>query len=923
MPLTTRIFNFIEGLDEDDIGVGAKLVEEYERLLERVAGRSLGSLNPFANPESNAKKRGRQDVRDAFNGESSSFSLRVLGTKQAFQDLRALGEFLGVGDDPFAFQGDAGKLARAEAVIKYQSAGDVFSRVAEVGAPSALQQELSEFKDARIEQIEADFGGFTRPGINKSLDLFLNNYLTENRIFSVEGLPENADFILQSDKFTRMLEARESVANNIRILNEFKQEDPDSELQAVADALEISLGDAQDRLQGFIEQDRATISQVMGANPNSLIVRSYKQSIDSQFITGYENVDVANISISLIPDDAWENFLTGNEFTAPVREFFETHKDMVEKSYEDRGDKTVNFSTWSFRDYAPEAEAIRERFSPVMTGWRTDATLDPLIDKFMEGIPVAFAANARERFREFIATVRQGPNKDKSALWVEFVNEEHGETPDQVLNRYIGDVLSTKPGGREFVEAARLAGVQLKSLAGDSTQPAEWLKSITDTGTATFGLPVVSAADMTQINTRAWAIEMFASSEDMRNAPAVVREEIYTEITRQLQGQGLDPLTAENRIDYAQTLSKIGFGNIQSNVLESIVRGSGPEGDALWEDLRRQQAATPTRAPQTIMAVFNDIEGLDKDTLLLDNLSAQLTETAKSIGPTAEEAALAGFSALTRNLPVAFQGIANAGIETFLRQFPGEDREEVLAREDVQDRITLIIEGVGQRFLGESEVVELAVESFGGLNSFFEAFPELQESDSVTIQDFVVDNFDTIITGAGDTADVAELTKAKARVEADRITKDLQEQRQVLQNEDEARALEFDQSAQGRQLAQLQENESRRQENLQVFNPELERAVRASISGPSASQVLQDVGPGLQRRFLQQREANFAAEQAGNKNIANITPQDFLGQLDKDFFIKERRRSNIRRTPVNVAAPQFAGLGSSNDGPGFSRQGGR
>jgi hypothetical protein len=900
MPLTTRIFNFIEGLDPNDIGVGEKLVQKYEKLLKSLRG-----------------KANRSQLARAYRGEPANFGLK-LGGMDELHDLKALGEYLGFEE---AFDNEE-RLVRAQAVIDFQSEGDVLSRIAEVGTPSAIQDALSEFRGATIERIEADNGGFSSGGVNKSLNLFLNNWLTENRIFSVEGLPENGAFIADAERFVQLIEARESIANNSRILNEY---DPDnnpaeSELQAYADALEIDIAEANFRLQGFIEQDRQVVNQAVGANPNSLVTRTYKQSIDSQFIEGYENVDVANLSFSLIPDDAWESFLTANEFSPEVREFFETHKDMVEQAYDDRGDKTVSFNTWSFRDYAPEAEAIRERFAPVAMGWHTDPTLDPLINKFLEGVPVAYAAHARERFREFIASVRQGPNKDKSALWVEFVNNEHGETPDQVLNRYIGDVLSSKPGGREFVEAARVAGIQLKTLASDSGEPIEWLKSITDNGVA-MGLPPVSEADLKQINTRAWAIEMFSMDTDMRNAPAVVREEIYTEITRQLQGQGLDPLTTGNRLDYVQQVSQIGIGNIKSNVLESIVRNSGPEGDALWEDLKRKQGATGI-VPDSILAVFNDIEGLDKNTLLLDNLNAQLEETAKTLGPTPEEAARAGFAELTRNLPSEFQGTANARIQTFLNSFVGEDPEAVLARQDVQDRIALIVEGVGQQILGESEVVELAVAQFGGLNEFFAAFPELQESDVGTIQDFVVDNFDTILAGAGPDAEVAELQKAKARVEQERLKDELTQRREALNLVAEGRALEFDESAQGRQLAELQETEGRRQEQLAVFQPELERAVRGTISGPAASQVLADVSPQLQRQFLAQREATFAAQQAG-ANAVDISPQDFLGQLDQDFFIKERRRSNIRRTPVNVAAPQFAGLGSTNDGPGFSRQGGR
>lgn len=899
MPLTTRIFNFIEGLDPNDIGVGEKLVQRFEKLVRGLRG-----------------KANRAQLTRAYNGEPANFGLQ-LGGMDELHDLKALGEYLGF-DDPFATED---RLVRAQAVINFQSEGDVLGRIAEVGTPSKIQDQLSEFIGNSIRDIESAAGGFSSGGVNKSLNLFLNNYLTENRIFSVKDLPESGDFLVAAGNFVALLESKERIANHTRILNAYDPNNPDDELLALATANEQDVANQAQLMQQEIDLDRQTVNQVMGSNPDSLIVRSYKQAIDTQFIEGYENVDVSELSFSLIPDDAWEVFLTGNEFSPEVREFFETHKDMVEEAYDSRPDKTVAFNTWSFRDYAPEAAAIQERFSPVQLGWRSDRTLDPLVDEFLSGVPVAFRAQARDRFREFIAAVRQGPNKDKSALWVEFVNGQHGETPDQVLNRYIADVISSKPGGREFVEAARTAGIQLATLASDSGDPVDWLKSITDGGAA-LGLPAVAEADLQEINTRAWAIEMFASDPDMRDAPAIVREEVYTEITRQLRGQGLDPLTSGNRLDYVQAVSRVGIGNIKSNVLESIVRNSGPEGDALWEDLKRKQADTGTLAPDSILSVFNDIEGLDKNTLLIGNLNAQLEETAKTLGPTPEEAARAGFAELTRNLPSEFQGTANARIQTFLNSFVGEDPEAVLARQDVQDRIALIVEGVGQQILGESEVVELAVAQFGGLNEFFAAFPELQESDVGTIQDFVVDNFDTILAGAGPDAEVAELQKAKARVEQERLRDELTQRREALNLEAEGRALEFDESAQGRQLAQLQETESRRQEQLSVFNPELERAVRGTISGPAASQVLQDVGPQLQRQFLAQREATFAAQQAGTDAL-DISPQDFLGQLDQDFFIKERRRSNIRRSPVNVAAPQFAGLGSTNDGPGFSRQGGR
>lgn len=894
MPLNTRVFNFLDGLDPD-VKPGAAIVKRYEELLRKLRSKANDS-----------------QLRRAYAGEPANFGLK-LGGMQQLQDLKALGEFLGL-EDPFELRDDP--TARNRAILAYQNQNDLDIRIAEVGTPNEIQQQVSQFIAATIQDVEAAVGGFSGEGVNRSLDLFLRNYVTENHLFSLNDLQDDPNFNEAAGNFTALVESRERVAEYTRILN---SEDL-SELEALAQANGIDIANQAQLMQQQIVTDRQTVNQVIAANPDSLITRTYKQATDSEWISG-ETSEVNDRTYSLIPDSDWNNFLLSLPSTE-VRDYFEQNRDYVETQYNSRGDKTTGFLLWSGTEFLPETQSVVDRFGSVNFGFRPDPTLDPLINSFISDLPVAMRANARDRLKEFIATLQQGPGQDKAALWVEFLDGEHGETPEDVVDRYISDLITQQSGGAEFVEAARASGIKLTSLAADTGNPVEWLKSITDNGTAQ-GLPPVSAVNQKELNIRAWVIEMMGQDPDMKNAPAVIRNAIYGEATRQLSQLGFDPLTTSSASQYANALNnQIGVSAIKSNVLESIVRNSGPDGDLLWEDLKRQQEATGAFSPDSILTIFNDLEGIDKDTLLIENLNVQLETATENLGPTPEEAALAGFAEKTRNLPTALQGTANARIQSFLATFVGEDPVDVLERQDVQDRIALIIEGVGQEFLGSSDVVDLAVSSYGGLNEFFAAFPELQESDVVTIQDFVVDNFDTILEGASPDAEVGELQRAKARVESDRKREELSARRQELQNQAEERALEFDESEQGQQLAVLAEDERRRQENLSVFNPELERAVRGRISGPAASQVLADVGPQLQRQFLSQREAQFNAEQAGTQGLQAITPESFLSNLGEDFFVRERRRSNIRRSPVNVGAPQFAGLGQGT-GPGFTpRRGG-
>lgn len=887
MPLNTQTFNVIQKHEN-----GAGIVGEYEKLLAQqmhLMNRDL-FLMAWHNPE------------ELVNAEK-----KITGLKR-FNRLKQLAEFLDIDEDPFMEE----PQAKARAILSVQNKDEINVRAREVGLPTENQEAISNFMADSIQDWEEALGGFAGPGVSKSLDLFLRNYMMDNVVIDVKGLENDPNFAQQSSDFLTLIEAKEQAAEANRVLN---NEDT-SELQSLADANGWTLAEQFQDLQTTVQTAKGLVNQVIAANQGSLVTRSYTQSIDSNWLRG-EIQEVNERTFSLISDDQWGFFMANEDFTADVRDYYENNRDQVELAYSERGNKAESFTSWYGTEYAPQVNDIVERYSVVSLGTRPDRTLDPLMNEFLSNVPAALRGAVRERLRQQLSEIQLGPGQDKTKLWVELLQGDHGETPTDIANRYVGDLISSRPGGPDFVEAAREANLSLMDMAGDTQDPVAWIKSITDTGTLQ-GMPPVSAPSEKTLNLRAWVIEMFAYDSDMKSTAQVVREEIYTESVRQLSGAGFDPMTSENQVDYQNHFNNvIGSSNIKANVLERIVRNSSAEGDELWEDLKRQQLNTGSYAPEMILHIFNGIDGLDKDTLLIDNLNAQLEVAAKELGPSAEEAALAGFAEKTRNLPTSLQGPANSRIQSFLNTFVGEDSTEVLAREEVQDRIALIVEGVTNEFLGGSEVVDLAVSAFGGLNEFFGAFPDLQETDLESIQDFVVENFDTILESAGPDAEVLELQKAKLRVDQDKKTDELRERRQVLNNEAESLALEFDESNEGKQLAASTEAESQRQQTLQVFQPELERAVRGRIAGPQASQVLADVGPGLQRQFLAERSSASQLQAQGIENAKIPTAADFLGNLDDDFFTKERRRSNIRRTNVNVAAPQHAGLGAGQ-GPGFT-----
>lgn len=885
MPLNERVFNRAVTADN-----AAELLNRFEKLRRELRSRA-----------------NRQQLIRAYNGESANFGLR-LGGMEKLQDLKALGELLGI-ENPFETEDPT---RRRDIILSLQSNEEIRARIAEVGAPTQTAQIVSDFIADSVRDAEGQFqGGFTTPGVARSLSLFMREYMAENGLLTAQEVSDDPGFGVAASNYVTMIEYRERIAENNRILDLAAEGDLTELENVMAIRGDASLGDTGQFLQQEIEALQGDVNRIIGANPGSLVNRVYETSINNEWLS-QKVVEVNDATFSLIPDDEWQLFISDENFTPAVRDHLNANRAWVEENFASRPDKGTSFLVWSGGEFSQELTSVVDRFGPVSFGFHMDTTLDPLINEVVGELPVEIRQAARDRMKEFIATIQIGPNQDKGKLWVEFSQGLHGQTPDGVLDRYIGDIISARTGGAEFVESARAAGISLASLAGESGDPQEWLESITTNGAAR-GLPLVQVVPAEQINQRAWVIEQFAGDPDIENAPAVVRNAIYSATQAQLNELGLDPLTTANQADYSFALGRIGVTPIKSNTLEAIVRASSADGAQLWEELKRRQAATGHFAPDSIMSIFNELP-VDKDTLLIDNLNVQLEEQAQSLGPSPEEAQIAAFAEKTRNLPTALQGVANRRIDAFLATFVGEERAAVLEREDVQDRIALIIEGVGQEFIGSDEVVELAVSSFGGLNEFFGAFPELQESDIDTIGEFIVDNFDTIVESAGEDAEVAELTRARQRVLTERRTEELRQRRQVLQNEAEERALEFDESEQGRELQRLQQEEGIRQEQLQVFQPELERVVRQRIAGPAASQVLADVGPQLQREFLARQEG---LRLGGTDRT--LSPADFLGGLDDDFFQQQRRLSNIRRSPVNIAAPQQVGLGrEQNTGPGFS-----
>jgi hypothetical protein len=897
MPLNNRVFDFIEGLS-GEVGVGSELVEKYEKLASKVRKRfprsQRGASFSFT------------DV-NFFSPLGISFGPESREEMQEFQDLQVLAEFLDL-DSPFALENNPD--LKDEIRLRFQTKEDIAIRVGEVGTPSAEQDQLSGLiSDALRTASQAYGGGFTTPGVADSYRLFVRNYMGEQGHLGVGDLQNDEGFPIASSNFIALVEWREQIAENERFLQEAAGGNFDN-LQLVADDLGVDITQAAGELERINETLQSQVSNIVLSNRDSVITQTYKEATDTGWLSR-DDQDLNDVSISTLGDDEWELFLAINEFEAPVREYLEQNRAWVEDNFANRSNKTEDFFLWTTGEFLPEVNNLVTRFGAVQFGFHRDPILDPLINEFVQELPVEIRQSARERMREFIATVQIGPNQDKAVLWTEFLGGDHGATPDDVMNRYLGDLIGNRPGGREFVETARASGISLLDLADASLGDAQdFIDSITTNGAAQ-GLPQVQSVKAEALNQQAWIIEMFAQDPEVQNAPAVVRNAIYAEAGRQLGQLGLDPLNTDNKLDYSLALANtVGVTSLKEDVLEVIVRNSGENGNQLWEDLKRQTEGTFATG---VFDIFNELP-VDKDTLLIENLQVQLDEVAQELGPTPEEAARAGFAEKTRNLPVAFQSLANRRIEALLDAFPGQDAAELLEREDIQDRIALVIEQVGREFIGDNEVVELAVESLGGLNQFFEAFPDLQEADSETIGEFIVDNFDTIIESAGEDAEVTELTRARQRALTERRTEELRQRRQVLQNEAEERALEFDESEQGQELARLREQEGLRQEQISVFRPELERLVRQRVAGPAASQVLADVGSQLERQFVRRQEGI----QAGGGEVT-LTPQDFLGQLDDDFFQQQRRLSNIRRTPVNIAAPQSIGLSpAQQQGPGFN-----
>lgn len=730
------------------------------------------------------------------------------------------------------------------------------------------------------------------PAVNKSVELYLNNIMAESGYKSAAELRSHPNLTENVSQLGALV-----VAQNLAFLNF-----DDINLEELAEGSGLPVEDFITSLEIRQEQARAALPELIILSPKS-VQTTFKQVQHQDWINENQNEDVD--TTRTITDEQWGFVLQGLEVNPNGRlsitkliDFVDNQRSKFEEQFAGRDNPEQSFFVWYPEVVQPEIDLFQLEHDFISLGTYNDPVLDSLLKDLVRQVPAQANMRGRlmDQFKLAIQGLIAGTEQSKIEGFNRLRNGEAGGISG-VRDSFIAAELSGRgPDGQAFVEAARVAGISLLSLVDPGeTNPIRWTDRIIANGVE-LGLPPVNSELPEHLNARQYARSLFAYSEDFRNAVPFLQDQIIDSIVTKMANLGLDPLSIENTLEYTSALTEV-YGGTNNIAVEetrnAILTTLGLEdGSELLARLDRQVERGPFSG--NILGAFNEL-GLSKDIHGVGTFTQALSSTVAELPPTAlETLESAEIEAKLTGLRSDLIPSIRARIAAFLDTREG-DREDLLQQEEVISRIDLIIDVALEEAFGADELTREVFRAFGGAQEFFRLNPQLVEATAETITEAIEAAPDSFFAQLGDDTDraaVNEILQERQRAEE---AEAMRQRAEGIAIEDERARLEFEESVEGQRLRELERQESRRQQAVAVFQPELERFVRGRIAGPQAGFVLQDIRPQLERRFVNQALRQSVAFEPGTEPPS---PGEFLATLPDEFLTQQRREAQLRRTGI-------------------------